>query len=106
MTRTTCTEHNTAKMNTAIIGRVNVANNCPEVVKDEADCKRLAYIGRTVNKWRGRTIALYQHPTLPDHVISVGRTFDGALVVIASELKSDWATALDYIEHGQVYVSN
>ena len=67
--------------------------------------KLLPYVGRTVNKWRGRTVALYQSPHASDKVISVGLTFDGNTQVISEDDKADWRTALDYIAQGQVYIS-
>ena len=69
------------------------------------DVTKLQLIGCTVNKWRGRNIALYQHPTEADKVVSHGTTFDKKMIVIAVDNKSDWKTALDYIAHGKVYTS-
>lgn len=70
-----------------------------------AEIRTFPKLGTTVNKWRGRNIDLYQHPSRADHVISVGITFDGEMTVVVSEPKTDWATALDYAAHGKVYVS-
>lgn len=64
----------------------------------------LEFIGNTVNNWSNRNIKLYVHPTNPDNVISIGTTFDGGMTVIADETRLAWATALDYIVHGKVYV--
>ena len=69
------------------------------------DVTKLQLIGCTVNKWRGRNIALYQHPTEEDKVVAHGTTFDNKMIVITADLKSEWAVALDYIAHGKVYVS-
>jgi len=38
-------------------------------------------------------------------LISDGITFDNSLRVIAAEKRDCWTTALSYIEHGMVYVS-
>lgn len=64
--------------------------------------KSFQYLGRTINKWRGRTIALYQHPGQEAKVISWGRTFDGEMQVICTDDKSDWKSALDYAKEGKV----
>lgn len=66
---------------------------------------QLPLIGATVNKWRQRNITLLALPTNPDRLISVGVTFDGKTTIICEEPRCDWATALDYIAHGKVYVS-
>jgi len=63
------------------------------------------YLGRTVNNWRGRGVALYAHPSDQTALVSVGVTFNGLMTVVAVEPRSDWTTALDYIQHGKVYVS-
>mgnify|MGYP000367212845 CR=1 FL=1 len=65
----------------------------------------LPVLGTTVNKWRGRTIALYGHPTDPERLVSVGVTFDGSMTVVADESRAEWATALDYAARGKVYTS-
>lgn len=67
--------------------------------------ERFKRIGETINKWRGRRITLYEHPEFPDHVISDGITFDNSMRVICQEPRTDWTTALDYIAHGKVYIS-
>lgn len=65
----------------------------------------LHLIGSTISKWRQRNINLYQDPDDDNFVISVGITFNGERQIIAREKKEDWATALDYIKHGKIYVS-
>ncbi len=67
--------------------------------------KELSYIGMTVNKWRGRNIKLYKHPTDEDRLVSGGCTFDGSKIIICDEERKDYATALDYILHGKNYTS-
>jgi hypothetical protein len=67
--------------------------------------KSFQYLGRTVDKWRGRNVALYQHPSESDSVVTVGVTFDNSMTVVCVDKKTDWTTALDYAEHGKVYVS-
>lgn len=66
------------------------------------------YIGRFVNKWRGRTVAIYEHTKDPESVITVGRPFDGSDPVICAELKKDWAATLRRIKDadrsGRIYV--
>jgi hypothetical protein len=65
----------------------------------------LPVIGTAVNKWRGRNITLYGHPSDASRLVSVGVTFDGTMTVIADESRDEWATALDYASRGKVYVS-
>lgn len=65
----------------------------------------LPILGTTINNWRQRHITLRQHPTDPSRLISVGVTFNGRMTVYADELRSEWATALDYIAQGKVYIS-
>jgi len=62
-------------------------------------------LGRTVNKWRGRDITLYAHPSDAAELVSVGVTFDGRMKVVAVEDRTDWTTALEHSARGQVYVS-
>jgi len=81
---------------------MQVHNNTTLTIEE---VRALPYLGITSSKWRQRDIMLYQHPTLPDAVISVGVTFDKTMQVIAAEPKSSWTTALDYIQHGKIYVS-
>jgi len=65
----------------------------------------LPLIGKTINNWRQRNVVLREHPTDPTMLISDGITFDNSLRVIAAEKRDCWTTALSYIEHGMVYVS-
>ena len=71
----------------------------------QSTIESFSYLGFTVSKWRQRNIKLYQHPTEPQTVISVGTTFDNEMMVIAAEPKSGWQTALDYAGRGEIYVS-
>lgn len=81
---------------------VNQTFNCTEFTKEQI--ASLEFIGNTVNNYSNRNIRLYVHPTNPDNVISIGTTFNGEMTVIADETRLAWATALDYIAHGKVYV--
>ncbi len=81
-----------------------VVHNNTTFTVDEV--KALKPLGDTTNKWRQRNIILFQHPNDADRVISYGTTFDGGMIVIADELKTDWIVALDYASRGKVYVSN
>lgn len=65
----------------------------------------LPVIGQTINKWRGRVVILHEHPYDADRLISVGYAFDGSGTVVCDDPRSAWATALDYIAHGNVYTS-
>jgi hypothetical protein len=65
----------------------------------------LPKIGETVNNWRQRNVVLRQHPANETMLVSIGVTFDGMMTVISEEPRDGWATALDYIAHGKIYVS-
>jgi hypothetical protein len=83
--------------------KTEICNRTPFALEDIA---KMPLLGKTVNKWRQRNVNLHQHPHKPDFVVSVGESFDGTLIVVADdETKAGWATALDYAEHGKVYVS-
>lgn len=79
-----------------------VENNTTFKVEEIAGFKLL---GMTKNNWRQRNIALYQHPTEEDKVVSHGATFDNRMIVICVDKKEEWAVALDYAARGKVYVS-
>jgi len=79
-----------------------IQNNTPY---DADTLAALPVLGETVNLWRQRRITLYAHPSDPERLISIGYNYDHRLVVIADEPRSAWATALDSIAHGRVYVS-
>jgi hypothetical protein len=44
------------------------------------------------NKWRQRNILLYG---VDDKILSIGRTFDRKMIVIAMETKEDWTRELN-----------
>jgi len=71
----------------------------------QEEIDKLNFLGVTISKWRQRNIKLYQHPTDETKVISVGEAIDNSMIVIALEDKLSYATALDYIAHGKVYMS-
>ena len=60
------------------------------------------------NNWRRRNIFVYQHPTLEDKVISVGKPLAGGGDVICLEDKSDWPQLSSYeYQHGRrFFVTN
>ncbi len=62
-------------------------------------------IGNTRSMWRGRNIALKCHTFDSPLIVSDGITFNGSMRVICVDKEEDWATALDYIEHGKMYIS-
>lgn len=70
----------------------------------DEEIAKLKLIGRVVNNWRQRNVNLYEHPSDPNSLISEGITFDGQMRVICDESRQEWATALDYIAHGKVFV--
>lgn len=61
------------------------------------------YLGHMVNKWRGRGVALYEHPFDPLLVISVGTAFDYQTRVIAAESRRTFAAALACMAQGHIY---
>lgn len=81
---------------------MRIVNNTPYTLGAIA---ALPLLGYTASQWRQRRIALYEHPTDTTLLVSCGTTFDGGMQVIATEPRSAWTTALDYIAHGQVYIS-
>lgn len=70
--------------------------------------KRGEYIGRFINKWRERTVAVYEHKYNPEMLITVGKSFDGTKTTICEEKKSEWVSCLAKIknaaDHGGTYV--
>lgn len=67
------------------------------------------YIGRFINKWRGRNVAVYNHKTDPTKVVTYGRPIDGSTDPIRCvEPKANWESTiekiLDYDRMGKVYV--
>jgi hypothetical protein len=70
---------------------------------------QLILIGKTISTWRKRRVTLYEHPTDPDRVISIGVTYGRsartAMQVIADEPRSQWAAALAAIAHGKTHFS-
>ena len=81
-----------------------VHNNTPFT---ETEVTMLKVIGKTVNNWRMRSVLLLEHPTDPEMVVScaVGnRPENSHICWICVESREDWATALDYIAHGRIYV--
>lgn len=71
-----------------------------------AELAALTVIGTTINHWRGRNITLYNHPTDPARVVSVGVTFNGDTTVVCDDARDDWATAIAYAAAGKVYVTH
>lgn len=69
-----------------------------------SEIEKLPLLASTVSKWRNRNIKLYQHPDQPDHVISVGLTFDKRSIICVVETKSTWHLALEYAERGKLYI--
>jgi hypothetical protein len=56
------------------------------------------YIGRFVNRWRQRNVAIYEHPNNAELIITVGTPFDGGKVIECEEKKKDYAATLRRIE--------
>lgn len=65
------------------------------------------YIGRMVNKWRQRMVAVYEHPTDTTKLVTVGRPFDGSAPIECVENRTDWTATLakmaDAEQYGRVY---
>lgn len=68
-------------------------------------CFNFPLIGHTICNWRGRNIELRESPKDDEHIISIGKSFDGSMVVICEDKKEDWPRALEAIADGQVYTS-
>lgn len=67
------------------------------------------YLGRFVNAWRRRTVAIYEHATQPGMLVTVGRPFDGGDDVVCVEPRNqNWEDTLRLMEqaerHGKTYV--
>jgi hypothetical protein len=68
------------------------------------------YIGRFINEWRMRDVAVYEHKTDPSKIVSVGygimKNAD-AEPVVCIEDKKDWSSTIKYINdakaEGRVY---
>ena len=56
------------------------------------------YLGRFINEWRQRTVAIYEHPTNAFKVITVGRPFDGGKAIECEEYRKDCTVLLQHIE--------
>ena len=65
---------------------------------------QFAYLGYMKNLWRQRDVCLYDHPSEPDQLVTIGYAHDGSVRVIVVEPRSAYATALEYIAHGKVYI--
>ena len=50
--------------------------NTSDVSTEMTDCQGLKRIGSFRNMRRWRLVTLYEHPTRPEMVVSVGNTFD------------------------------
>jgi hypothetical protein len=59
------------------------------------EIQEFTLLKRVKNNWRERDIVLYQHPEDEGLVVSVGTSFDGKVVVIVIENKTDWKRELD-----------
>lgn len=65
------------------------------------------YIGRFINEWRRRNVAVYEHLTDPDKVVTIGYPFDGGAPIETVENRQDWTATIRKIQdataHGRVY---
>lgn len=52
------------------------------------------YLGIFVNKWRQRTVTVYEHISDPTLLITVGRPFDGSKAIVCVEPRRDWEATL------------
>lgn len=71
---------------------MTIHNNTHYNIKTIKEFKKLAHC---TNNWRKRYIDLYQHPTKPYSVISIGYSFDNKTIVIAEELKCQHTDTLN-----------
>ena len=75
---------------------------------DENMPLRGKYLGRFINTWRSRTVAVYEHKNDPTKVITVGQPFDGSTPVVCIEdFDEGWKSTLSRIKDaesvGKVY---
>lgn len=86
---------------TPLINNENCLRKQPTIVKGE-------YLGRFVNAWRQRCVAIYSHSTDPQKVVTVGTPFGGGPLVECIENRKDYEVTLKHIEvatsHGGVYI--
>jgi hypothetical protein len=59
------------------------------------EIKRLPLVGLCKNKWRMRDVEIYQHPTDPNSVYSVGVNFDKKKTIICLESRKEHMWALN-----------
>ena len=68
------------------------------------------YLGRFLNEWRRRDVAVYEHVDNPELLITVGWPMDGGEAVVCEERRSDWISTLKSIEdataQGEIYIYN
>ena len=60
-------------------------------------------IGRLRNDWRQRHVTVYDHPTDPDQVISVGVPFDGSKPIVCEEPRSAYREVIAHYPKLYVY---
>ena len=58
------------------------------------DAQQQPLLKKVISKWRQRNVQLFQHPTEPHKVLSVGTSFDGCTIIVCEEDKKDWAREL------------
>jgi hypothetical protein len=69
--------------------------------------KPLERIGTLKNNWRGRLVEVYQHPTMSDKVVTIGKPFEPTELIdpdiICVENKADYQSIIDIFPRTKVY---
>lgn len=79
---------------------MRVINNTSYPIED---IKKMEPIGKCRNNWRQRNITLYQHPTLPDRILSIGIHFNEEQTIVCDELKQDHRNTLEAFPKTYIY---
>lgn len=78
----------------------------PEIINHTSmpldEIEKLEVVGRCCNKWRGRDVVIYRYKL--GKVISVGKDFDGARIIICEELDEEHSCALMFFPETYTYV--
>ena len=65
-----------------------LCNNSVTGKKEEVEVTEK--IGHLKNNWRRREVGIWEHPTNPDWVVTIGKGFDGGSDAFCIEKKEEW----------------
>jgi hypothetical protein len=60
-------------------------------------------IGLLDNKWRQRRVTVYDHPTNPDMVISVGQPYDNSEAIVCVEPREEYTRVINLYPKTAIY---